>query len=516
MKKLSILFFVLLVSFAAQCQEQSVFFEFAINKDSIINAAYFAKDAKTGQKNMDEFITKFNQLSPADKEKYESIIQGSYYNLACTYAITGDKKNALNYLEKSRFYDYQHLLEDHDMDRLRKEPRFIHFLSVAKKQKPKFQSILINAPKYNLSEKSTLPAFKYQSVSDPHLAALKKAFNLDSIAGKGNDISQIINLMEWVHYLVPHDGTKENPEVKNAMNLITECRRDKKTLNCRGLGILLNEIYLAEGFKSRFITCLPRDTSDQDCHVITMVWSESLKKWVWMDPTFMAYVMDEKGTLLSIEEVRERIINDKPLILNPDANWNRKNSQTKEYYLGNYMAKNLYKLECAASSEYNYETKEDGKQREYIALVPGNTTPAPQYQKDKHGVTSYSLYFTNNPRSFWAEPLIEKPTQADYEKYVGLLKKFYNEKNTDGIAGIYSGEFTAETLERITEKYGKIVSYKYIGRDQDDSNVALFKLVLEKSVIAFGLSIERDNKIGTFRFDTRSPYINDLLAKEGK
>ena len=84
MKKLSILFFVLLVSFAAQGQEQSVFFEFAINKDSIINAAYFAKDAKTGQKNMDEFITKFNQLSPADKEKYESIIQGSYYNLACT------------------------------------------------------------------------------------------------------------------------------------------------------------------------------------------------------------------------------------------------------------------------------------------------------------------------------------------------------------------------------------------------------------------------------------------------
>ena len=35
-----------------------------------------------------------------------------------------------------------------------------------------------------------------------------------------------------------------------------------------------------------------------------------MKKWLWIDPTFDAYVMNEKGELLSIEEVRERLISD--------------------------------------------------------------------------------------------------------------------------------------------------------------------------------------------------------------
>ena len=49
-----------------------------------------------------------------------------------------------------------------------------------------------------------------------------------------------------------------------------------------------------------------------------------------MDPTFNAYVKDEHGNLLSIAEVRERLITDQPLYLNEDANWNNKSKQTKE------------------------------------------------------------------------------------------------------------------------------------------------------------------------------------------
>jgi hypothetical protein len=50
--------------------------------------------------------------------------------------------------------------------------------------------------------------------------------------------------------------------------------------------------------------------------------------------------MDEKGELQSIEEEREQLITNKPLILNPDANWKNKSKATKEDYLYNYMAKN--------------------------------------------------------------------------------------------------------------------------------------------------------------------------------
>jgi hypothetical protein len=197
-----------------------------------------------------------------------------------------------------------------------------------------------------------------------------------------------------------------NPEVKNAMSMINVCKKDNRGLNCRGLALVLNECYLAMGIKSRIVTCYPKDSLkiDQDCHVINSVYSESLKKWLWIDPTFDAYVMNEKGELLSIEEVRERLIEDKTLILNPDANWNNQSAQTKEDYLGNYMSKNLYMLECPASSEYNMETSSAGKTNIYIKLIPLDYYAQEPHKAEEKGEKSNSIwihYKTNNPKVFW-------------------------------------------------------------------------------------------------------------------
>jgi hypothetical protein len=158
--------------------------------------------------------------------------------------------------------------------------------------------------------------------------------------------------------------------------------------------------------KSRVVTCLPKDSLkiDLDCHVINSVYSESLKKWLWIDPIFDAYVMNEKGELLSIEEVRERLISDKTLILNPDANWNNQSTQTKENYLENYMAKNLYILQRPASSEYNMETNSEGKTYNYIELLPLDYFDQdPQKEEDKRekSNTLWITYKTNNPSLFW-------------------------------------------------------------------------------------------------------------------
>lgn len=270
---------------------------------------------------------------------------------------------------------------------------------------------LKKAGKYNVNEKreDPLPAFTYQSADNPNLDTLRKTFRLDSIAGYGNEVSRILNLMHWMHNLVPHDGGHGNPEVMNAMNMIAVCAKEKRGLNCRGLAMALNECYLALGFKSRYVTCLPKDSLriDNDCHVINMVYSTELKKWLWIDPTFDAYVMNEKGELLSIEEVRERIIDGRPLILNPEANWNHKISQTKEDYLYSYMAKNLYILECSVSSEYDTETRQPGKSVSYVQLIPLD------YFKKALGkgvstntVTKWTIVTnrTNNPRYFWQAP----------------------------------------------------------------------------------------------------------------
>jgi hypothetical protein len=267
--------------------------------------------------------------------------------------------------------------------------------------------ILKRSKKYNYSDVRAVPRFEYQSSDDPNLVALRKEFKLDSIAGGGNEISKIINLLHWVHNLIPHDGNHENPEVKNAMSMITQCKKENRGLNCRGLAIVLNECYLSMGFKSRYITCMPKDSVFDDCHVVNMVYSSDLQKWIWIDPTNNAYVMNEKGELLSIREVREKIINGQPLILNPDANWNNKISAVKEDYLYTYMAKNLYRLECPVMSKYNYESFEKGETVTYIELLPidaYNQTPQKQEEISSHTGVKIINFKTNNPNIFWAKP----------------------------------------------------------------------------------------------------------------
>ena len=244
----------------------------------------------------------------------------------------------------------------------------VHFNQV-----PDYLDTLRKGKKYKLTEKSELPKFTYQDMNHPELVSLRRKYNLDSIAGTASEIQQMINLMHWVHNTIQHDGQHEIPKIKNADNMIQACKDTSRGLNCRGLAITLNECYLAMGFKSRYVTCMPRELEFEDCHVINMVYSNYLKKWIYLDPTNNAYIMDEKGTLLSIEEVRQRMIEKKLLILNPEANWNNLEATDPKFYLTFYMSKNLYRIQCPVSSEYNFESPTPNKTQEYIELLPLNS-----------------------------------------------------------------------------------------------------------------------------------------------
>jgi hypothetical protein len=381
---------------------------FIEQKGNDFEAAYEKKDVKAYNELLSEYLVIYEKLAADEKKQHSYLLANIYYNLTCIYSLSNDKPSALNFLKKAvdlGYNDYRHVQLDTDLDNIRNEKEFAE-LNKKLKSTGDYLSILKRADKYNSADNRVFPVFSYQSSDNTNLVALRKGFNLDSIAGNGSDVLKIINLMHWIHDLVPHDGMNGNPEVKNALSMLEVCKKDKRGLNCRGLALVLNECYLSMGIKSRIVTCLPKDSLkiDQDCHVINSVYSESLKKWLWIDPTFDAYVMNEKGEMLSIEEVRERLINDKTLILNPDANWNNQSAQKKEEYLENYMAKNLYILECPASSEYNMETSSEGKTYNYIRLLPLDYFEQEPQKVEEKGEKTNSIwihYKTNNPNLFW-------------------------------------------------------------------------------------------------------------------
>ena len=267
-----------------------------------------------------------------------------------------------------------------------------------------FVETLKKGGSYNLLDNRSLPAYFYKPENDSSLVELRHSFNLDSIVGTGDDILKVLNLLHWVHNSVQHDGEHEEPKANNYFELISICKKENRGLCCGTLSEILNDSYLSMGFKSRRVICLPKDSLgvDPDCHSINVVYINALNKWVWVDPTNDAYVMNEKGELLSIEEVRERIINDLPLILNPDANWNRKFSTKKENYLYDYMSKNLYLLRCYNGKEKNNKGKLISTA---IELLPLNYfKQKPDKIEEIRGDYKCLIYKTNNPNIFWQKP----------------------------------------------------------------------------------------------------------------
>lgn len=236
--------------------------------------------------------------------------------------------------------------------------------------------------------------FAYAHPSDSLLRLSRERFNLDSIAGNGDDISRIKNLLYWVHNNIPHDGSNGlAPGARNLRNTYDCAKRDSCGYNCRSLAICLTEALLAEGIPARYITCESKKWDmDNDCHVICVAWSESLGKWIWADPTFAAYVTDENGLLLHPGEVRHRLQHDMPLILNKDANWNNRDKVAKEDYLDEYMAKNLYIMSANTLNQAEPEGTTSHPVGRIAAVVPvgSNYTNA-------HIITTDDEWFWSTP-----------------------------------------------------------------------------------------------------------------------
>ncbi len=161
----------------------------------------------------------------------------------------------------------------------------------------------------------------------------------------------------------------------DAIDLYNYYKTTGKGVNCRQLAISLCEMYLSMGIPARYVTCMPADSLDYECHVINTVWSEQLQKWLYIDPTMDAWVTDENGTLLSIAEVRERLINDQPLV-------------------ETYMAKNLYYFVCKKLNRFNPESVyRDNDPEGDVRLIPVGFVN-----------NNWKCDTTTDPEVFWAKP----------------------------------------------------------------------------------------------------------------
>ena len=193
-------------------------------------------------------------------------------------------------------------------------------------------------------------------------------------------------LAQFVARNIPHANQKVQPETRNAIGLWEYTRTVEPAFNCRLHSILLHELLLSQGIVNRFVTCLPADSLDRDCHVVNLVWLPECEKWAMIDSDMQSYVASPEGEALSLEEMRQRTVAGEPMTVHRLLG-----TRDPENYLS-YWAKNLYWFTCWEQTGYDKEVGYEGRA---IALLPP-------------GFEGFSLdestVRTSDADRFWAAP----------------------------------------------------------------------------------------------------------------
>ena len=206
------------------------------------------------------------------------------------------------------------------------------------------------------------PNFQYEC-DHPELERLREKYQIDRIAGTGDDWSKALNLMKWITEHINHRGniTSALPEVckslpMNAQGLL-EYSFDKDEdigINCYMLAIVLTESCLSLGLKSRIVSLNPLNPYDYDNHLVTVVWCNNFSKWVMLDPSYNAYLLDNEGNILSPWEARDLLCRHKTIVCNDELAHNGARHSSEDYL--RYMAKNLFYMHSPIFSGFNSTT----------------------------------------------------------------------------------------------------------------------------------------------------------------
>ena len=237
-------------------------------------------------------------------------------------------------------------------------------------------------------------SFRFEYIQDTARRRLtREYFRLDTIDNPAAETwDRTLALARFVARNIPHANQSVQPERRNAIDLWEYTRNVEPAFNCRLHSIMLHELLLACDITNRYVTCLPADSLDQDCHVVNIVWLPEHKKWAMVDSDMRAYVTDSDGTPLSLSQMRERYINGAAMEIHPLLN----EGQPFDYtYYRTYWSKNLYWFECAEQTSYDIETAPWDKRGRVVVLRPEGFTP---FDTPPHSV------HTQDAERFWAAP----------------------------------------------------------------------------------------------------------------
>lgn len=257
---------------------------------------------------------------------------------------------------------------------------------------PTEKTLKLSGP-YRKDEKTLNVAFEYASKYRYAFERCRRRFHLWKISGKGTDVDKMIRLCRWVHSKIRHKGDAVPNVGLNLLSLMSATGWVGNPGNCFVQSICLTEALLSIGIKAKYIKGYRRK-SDEGCyHVFVAAWSKKLNKWIFLDPTYGAYITDMNDNVLSPSDIRHNLINDIPMNVNDDADYNG-NKELAKTYLNKFLAQYLYYMMANTVSQDSTEGPANHPQGKWITLAPVEEIGDRSFIGDK----------TTDDELFWRAP----------------------------------------------------------------------------------------------------------------
>lgn len=254
--------------------------------------------------------------------------------------------------------------------------------------------------------------FNIHPVIDTERAAeIREYFQLDTLYDEtASTWEKTLAIARFVATNIPHANQTIQPEKRNAIYLWEYTKNTEPAFNCRLHSIMMFELLSSVGIEATYITCMPEDRTDNDCHVVNQVWLPELGKWVMIDSDSGGfYATDDEGNLLSLQEMREFYISDKHICYHPEFG----EAAGEDCWYYDYMAKNTYWFSCWETLRFDQEPAAGKDAGRYIDLVPKGFKPFGTGKDD---------IVTNDTTQFWAAP--GQPAECILEDFDYFFKAF--------------------------------------------------------------------------------------------
>ena len=272
-------------------------------------------------------------------------------------------------------------------------PRF--FINIGENEIVAAEDDNVELLKQSSFKPDTVP-YHFAIVQDSARAQeIRNYFKLDTLySPNATTWEKTVAISKFVATNIPHDQPFNFPEHPNAIDLWKYSRDVNPGFNCRMHAILNYELLQAAGLTARFVTCMPQDKNDGDCHVVNEVWLPELGKWAFIDSDMDGhYCTDQNGTPLNLLEMRDKYAAGEQMLMYPGF----KDATTKHDYYYCYMAKNTYWFSSWETLHYFQEDRadKDFEPGRYVNIVPEGFTPFGR--SDDEVVTTDAKKFWTNP-----------------------------------------------------------------------------------------------------------------------